>query len=89
MAYVLADTSNRFLARVENSRPVLGSAAAFAVRERLIENREPQRIAVANFDVRDQARMPVPNPDFMPRDSSVTLDLRGPNPERYSNRPGV
>lgn len=49
------------------------------MRERLIENREPQRIAVANFDVRDQGRMPVPNPDFMPRDSSVTLDLRGPN----------
>ncbi|HEX9678440.1 hypothetical protein [Nitrososphaera sp.] len=74
---MLEDTGNRFLARVENSRSALGSTAAFAVRKRPIENCEPQRIVVANFDVRDQGRMPVPNPDFMPRDSSVTLDLGG------------
>lgn len=77
--HVLEDTGSRFLARVENGGPSLNSAGAFAVKKGLNSNCEPQGIVVANFDVREQGGNPTPNPDFIPGDSSVTLDSRRPN----------
>ena len=76
---VLEDSSGRFLARVENGGPALDSAGAFGVKKGLNENCEPQGIVVANFDVRNQGGNPVPNPDSIPGDASVTLDSRRAN----------
>lgn len=76
---VLEDSSRRFLARVENNGPVVSSAGAFGVKKGLNENCEPQGIVVANFDVQNQSGNPVPNPDSIPGDSSVTLDSRRPD----------
>ena len=77
--HVLEDTGSRFLARVENGGPSLSSAGAFAVKKGLNSNCEPQGIVLTNFDVREQGGNPTPNPDFIPGDSSVTLDSRRPD----------
>lgn len=76
---VLEDSSSRFLAGVENSGPALESAGVFGVKKGLNDNCEPQGIVVANFDVRNQGGNPVPNPDSIPGDASVTLDSRRAN----------
>lgn len=75
-ASVLEDSSSRFFARVENGGPALESAGVFGVKKGLNENCEPRGIVVANFDVRNQGGNPVPNPDSIPGDASVTLDSR-------------
>lgn len=74
--HVLEDSTSRFLARLENNGPLLSNAGAFGVKKGLNENCEPQGIVVANFGVRNQGGNPVPNPDSIPGDSSVTIDSR-------------
>lgn len=71
---VIEDTSSRFLAKVENTGAPLDNAAAFAVRKGLNENCEPQGVVVANFQVRTEGGRPVPDPDSIPGNASVTLD---------------
>jgi hypothetical protein len=79
---VVEDSESRFLAKLENRGPTLENTGAFAVKNRLNENCEPQGIVVANFQISQQGNDSSNNsklvivPDSIKQGSTVNIDSR-------------